>query len=67
MASIAFKYKRYINYHFRKEMARERERMMFSNEFLELIIFHFYKQSRNKASKNFYVKSVKTVLYIKII
>ena len=33
MASIASKFERYINYHFRKEMMRERERMIFSNEF----------------------------------
>ena len=33
MTSIAFKFERYINYHLRKEMMRERERMIFSNEF----------------------------------
>ena len=33
MTSIASKFERYINYHLRKEMMRERERMIFSNEF----------------------------------
>nr|DAI13792.1 MAG TPA: hypothetical protein [Caudoviricetes sp.] len=33
MTSIASKFERYINYHLRKEMTRERERMIFSNKF----------------------------------
>lgn len=33
MTSIAPKFERYINCHLRKEMMRERERMIFSNEF----------------------------------
>lgn len=33
MASIASKFERYINYHLRKKVMRERERMIFSNEF----------------------------------
>ena len=33
MTPIASKFERYINYHLRKEMMRERERMIFSNEF----------------------------------
>lgn len=33
MTSIASKFERYINYHLRKEIMRERERMIFSNEF----------------------------------
>lgn len=33
MTSFASKFERYINYHLRKEMMRERERIIFSNEF----------------------------------
>lgn len=33
MASIAFKFNTYINYHLRKEMMRERERIILLNEF----------------------------------
>lgn len=33
MTSIASKFERYINYYLRKEMMREREKMIFSNEF----------------------------------
>ena len=33
MTSITFKFNTYINYHLRKEMMRERERIILSNEF----------------------------------
>ena len=67
MASNASKFERYIIYHTQKEMMRERERMIFSNEFYSALSLYFYKQSCNKSDKNFYVKSVKTMLYIKFI
>lgn len=67
MTSIAPKFKRYVNYHLRKEMMRERERMIFSNEFQGLLLLHFYRQSRNKPDENFSLKNIKTVLYIKSI
>lgn len=67
MTSNASKFERYIIYHTQKEMMRERERMIFSNEFYSSSSLYFYKQSRNKSDKNFYVKSVKTVLYVKFI
>lgn len=33
MATTTPKFERYINYHIQKEMPREREKTMFSNEF----------------------------------
>ena len=59
MTSIASKFERYINYHLRKEMMRERERMIFSNEFWGLLLLYFYNKAAISQMKIFMVKVLK--------
>lgn len=59
MTSIAFKFERYINYHLRKEMMRERERMIFSNEFRAYYVSTFTGKAAINQIKIFMLKVLK--------
>lgn len=59
MTSIASKFERYINYHLRKEMTRERERMMLLNEFWAYYVSTFIGKAAINQIKIFMLKVLK--------